>query len=427
MDTMKFVSTRDKAPTVSFLQAVEIGWAADGALYVPETIPQRDMRDFPATLSLPEFAARLLRPFVAEEGEPAHVLEDICAAAWNFPVPLKDLARQTAVLELGQGPTAAFKDFSARFFAEFVSRRAPAERTVIVATSGDTGGAVAAAFDGKPGTKVIILYPKGHVSERQEHQLCWGGSVTSFSVDSDFDECQRLVSEAFGSAAWREQLRLTSANSINIGRVLPQAIYYAWSAVQYQARHGAKPSFSIPSGNLGSSTGALWARMMGFPIDKLALAFSSNRALPRYLETGKFAPTKLIPSLAHAMDVGNPANFHRMNHFFPTVEGLRAQLMTYGVDDDVIRQTMIDGPKNWGEVWCPHTACAVHVREQQDSPHWIIVSTAHPAKFETIVEPLIGRKVEIPPGLAATLERSASKPITIKPTLAELGAHVGVK
>ncbi|HKQ60982.1 MAG TPA: threonine synthase [Candidatus Polarisedimenticolaceae bacterium] len=407
---MRYVSTRGTAPAVPFSQAVLDGIAPDGGLYVPERMPRVDPATLEGAPGWPELAAEFLRPFLA--GDPlAARLDELCRTAFDFPLRLVRLRQDTGLLELYHGPTAAFKDFGARFLAGCLEALAAAEpRTVLVATSGDTGGAVAAALHRKAGIRVGVLFPKDGVSPRQARQLtCWGDNVRSFAVRGTFDDCQRLVKQAFADPAWRGSEALTSANSINIGRLLPQAAYYAAAALDWRRQAGSPAAgFVVPSGNLGNVTGAFWAKRLGLPVARIALATNANRVVPDWFETGRWEPRASRPTLANAMDVGDPSNMERLFALYPERAGLLADGLGRAVDDETIRRVIAAGPSRWGRVWCPHTATAVHVREQLDGGPWIVVATAHPAKFETIVEPLIGRPVELPAPLAALLARPTS-------------------
>lgn len=419
---MKFISTRGQAPTLGFSQAMLQGLASDGGLYVPEKLPQFRLEDFDGIESLPQIAEKLLRPFL--QGDPLESqLSEICQSAFNFPIPLKYLKNHTAVLELFHGPTCAFKDVGARFLAECLSRtKNPSEMlTILVATSGDTGGAVAGAFYEKPGIEVMILFPKGKISSRQEKQLtAWGKNIHAFSVRGDFDDCQRMVKEAFQSPEWKRKKKLTSANSISVGRILPQMVYYAASSLWYFRKTGKKPGFIIPSGNIGNSMGALWTQAMGLPIRNIVLSLNANRSVSDFLASGEWKPQATIATLANAMDVGNPSNMERLRFLFPNIETLQAKLRAFSVNDSQIKATIQQGPERWGEVWCPHTATAVFVREKlSDEPDWILVATAHPAKFETIVEPLIGTPLSVPPSLEKLLKQP-SHATEIDNTLASL-------
>ena len=405
---MRFVSTRGKAPAATFSEAVLAGLAGDGGLFVPERFPLFDPRSFDDAEEFPALAARVLEPFL-EGDELRSELPRLCRAAFDFPLVLDELRDRTAVLELFHGPTAAFKDFGARFLAECLAARLPASGpplTVLVATSGDTGGAVAAAFHRRPGTRVAVLYPLGGVSARQEQQLtCWGDNVRSFAVHGTFDDCQRVVKAAFRDERTSRTHRLTSANSINVGRLLPQMAYYAAASLEYRRRAGADAGFVIPSGNVGNAVGAFWAKRAGFPLGRIAMAANANRVVPEWFESGAWRPRPSVPTLANAMDVGDPSNMERLFQLYPRREDLLRDACSMSFDDATIRDVIARGPAEWGRVWCPHTATAVRLRERLASPDWVIVATAHPAKFETIVEPLIGRAIELPARLAELLDR----------------------
>lgn len=425
---MKFHSTRDHARRVSMSRTLIDGLAPDGGLYVPESFPDLEPDDFEGCESIEAVAARMLHPFVEDdrlEGD----LEAICEETFEFPVPLRQLDEQTSLLELFHGPTAAFKDVGARFLASSLSRLesdATQPLTILVATSGDTGAAVASAFYGKPNVEVVVLYPLGRVSERQEQLLtCWDDNVRTFGVAGDFDDCQRIVKEAFADDWWSEHMRLSSANSINLGRLLPQATYYAHAALERWRETGEAPDVVVPTGNAGNALAALYARRCGLPIGEVVLATNANRPITHYLETGEWETFETVETLATAMDVGDPSNFERIRHLYPDVDELREALSARRVGDDAIEETIRSGPDEWGEVWDPHTACAVRVREQLESDDAIVVSTAHPAKFPEVVEPLIGREVEIPEGMATWLERPTQS-TEIEPDLEALTREVRV-
>ena len=408
---MKFVSTRGKAKAVTAGEAILQGLAEDGGLYVPETFPT--LRNLPVgeVSSYGEFAFEMLAPFF--EGDLLeHDLAEICVDAFNFPIVLNPLGPERWVLELTHGPTCAFKDFGARFLAcsmEKLLEKHGRKLTILVATSGDTGGAVAAAFHGRKGISVKVLFPKGRVSERQKKQLtCWGGNIESYEVDGSFDDCQKMVKSAFMDASLKDW-GLSSANSINLGRLLPQSVYYAYSSYLFRAATGKKPIFIIPSGNVGNCTGAYWSFQMGAPIERISLALNANRTVLDYLESGKYVPRASVQTLANAMDVGAPSNMERLLNLYPRFEDFRKMVSATSVSDDEIRKTI---KQTWDEdhyILCPHTATAERVRRDKfaDKPT-IIVSTAHPAKFWTIVEPLIGSPVPVPPELQLLLDKPSS-------------------
>jgi len=404
---MRFRSTRSAQPTLGLSEAMLTSLAPDGGLYVPENFPEFAVEDFGGLESWRDVGERVLAPFFEGDALGAHLAE-ICSEAFNFPLPLRELDETTAVLELFHGPTAAFKDVGARFLAACVSRL-PGRRTVLVATSGDTGGAVAAAFHGRPDVRVRILFPRGKVSPRQQQQLtCWGDNVRAFAVRGDFDDCQRVVKTAFADRAWAESQGLLSANSINLGRLLPQTVYYAAASLRYLRRRGERPGFVVPAGNLGNAVAAFWARRMGLPVREIALAANANRAVPDYFDSGSWAARPTVATLANAMDVGNPSNAERLFDLHPDFEELRHIARAFSFTDDEIERAIREAASaRPPEVWDPHTATAVIARARLGTPHWVVVSTAHPAKFESVVEPLVNRPVEVPACLAELFDRPA--------------------
>ena len=320
---MLFASTRDAGLTATLSEAIRQGIAPDGGLYVPQRFPRFRPQDFDGAGSLADIAERLLAPYFAGD-QLADRLTEIVNDAFNFPAPLKRLtaaSERVSVLELFHGPTAAFKDFGARFLAACLERQTHhSERpvTILVATSGDTGGAVAAAFHGRRWARVVVLFPEGLVSPRQQQQLtCWGGNVHSLAVGGTFDDCQRLVKEAFSDAELNEDFELSSANSINIGRLLPQTVYYAASSLAIWRDERQAPGFVVPSGNLGNVVACIWAREMGLPVGPIELAHNANVTVPRFLDTGQWRPQPSVATLASAMDVGNPSNMERLENLHP--------------------------------------------------------------------------------------------------------------
>jgi threonine synthase len=406
--TMQFISTRKQAKPVTASKAILQGLAEDGGLYVPESFPTLRALPVGEISSYPEFAYEMLAPFFqgdALQGD----LADICVDAFDFPIVLHPLANERCVLELFHGPTCAFKDFGARFLAcsmERLLEKHGRKLTILVATSGDTGGAVAAAFYGRKGITVKVLFPKGRVSQRQKQQLtCWGGNIQSYEVDGSFDDCQKMVKQAFmdkSLSSWG----LSSANSINLGRLLPQSVYYAYAAYLFQASYGKRPIFIVPSGNVGNCTGAYWAHMMGAPIQRISLAVNANRTMVDYLETGIYKPHPSVQTLANAMDVGAPSNMERLLSLYPDFDQFQRMVSATSVSDEEIKETITATYQECGYILCPHTATAEYVRRTKfASDPTIIVSTAHPAKFNTIVEPLIGTPVPVPPALQRLLDK----------------------
>lgn len=431
MSTLRYASTRGGAAEVTVSEAIRQGLAPDGGLYVPTRLPPVDVPAVGALSRLPDIARATLSGFFA--GDPLQPkLPEIAEAALGIDAPTTPVAGSADrlfALELYHGPTAAFKDFGARFLAESLQRlhSGGPPLTILVATSGDTGGAVAAAFHRRPWVRIVVLYPKGLVSPRQEQQLtCWGENVLSLRVGGTFDDCQRLVKEAFVDPALRARHHFSSANSINVGRLLPQMVYYAASSLQVQRGTGETPSFIIPAGNLGNAFAAVWARAMGFPIGRIVLAHNANRTVPDYLDSGTWRPRPSVPTLASAMDVGNPSNFERVRAFYPSLGIMREHLSADSVDDATIRRRIGEDFMHYGREWCPHTATAAEVytrlaaAERRDHP-WVVVATAHPAKFNEVVEPLIGKAVDVPPSLARLLELPRHV-VDMPPTLPALAA-----
>ena len=429
---MQFVSTRDAQHRVGFSEALSRGLATDGGLYMPMDWPaaavQSAGQSTMADESLGSLAAAFLAPFAADDPL-AMQMPAIAAETFNFPAPLVPLdADRLGVLELFHGPTAAFKDFGARFLSAALTRLRRGAKNplkILVATSGDTGGAVAAAFHRQPGIEVVVLFPMGKVSPTQQQQLtCWGDNVQSLAVRGSFDDCQRLVKQAFVDPAMSQRWELSSANSINLGRLLPQAVYYVATSLAVRARTGGPASFVIPSGNLGNATACVWARRLGAPIAEILLAHNANRTVPDYLNDGVLRTRPSVATLASAMDVGNPSNLERLSALYPDAAALGIGLSAVSIDDEAIRSRIRADYERYGVIWCPHTATAAEAWAELEPAHrrrgsWVLVATAHPAKFREIVEPLIGRPVPVP----ASLERLFKRPVRfdeIDPTLRSL-------
>lgn len=404
---MKFLSTRGASGSLSFSEAIRQGLAPDGGLYVPERLAVSLGTWDESILGISQ---KIASSFM--EGDPLHASAgQICQDALSFPIPLKFLNQTTAVLELFHGPTAAFKDVGARFLASALSASSDGKKRdlILVATSGDTGGAVASAFFQKPHVAVVILWPHGKISPRQQQQLCcWGENVLSIAVDGSFDDCQALAKRAFLEWTPGPHQRLTSANSINIGRILPQTFYYAWASLKYKQERGVAPGFIIPTGNLGNAMAALWAKKMGFPVGQIVFACNSNATLVNYMSSGVWQPLPTTSTLANAMDVGNPSNAERLRHLYPDFNELKRDVQAFSVDDEAIRAEIVRGKAKWSETWCPHTACAVQVLDRVHAGDWILVSTAHPAKFEQVVEPLVGHRLELPKSLQEIMGKKQS-------------------
>ncbi|MFN3243946.1 MAG: threonine synthase [Planctomycetota bacterium] len=414
---MQVVSTRGAGP-VPLAEAIAKGQAPDGGLFMP---PQPDRQHGPWGTTLQQRAEAALAPFFADDALLEH-LPAIVADSFTFDAPTRWIEPDTALLELFWGPTAAFKDFGARFLASCLLRlrEADRERTVLVATSGDTGAAVAAAFHDRPGFRVAVLYPDGRVSPRQAHQLgAFGDNVTAYRVAGSFDDCQAMVKAAFADADLNERHGLVSANSISLGRLLPQMSYYVHSSLTAVAAGRAAPNYVVPTGNLGNALACLLAREAGLPIGDVVLATNANRVLPEFLATGRYEPTASVATLANAMDVGAPSNLERLRQRFACpAEVVRAD----SVDDDAIRAQIRATHRRTGEIVCPHSACGLAVRErlrdQGDERAWIVAATAHAAKFAEVVEPLVGTAPDVPAPLAELLAR----PSRAEPLAASLDA-----
>lgn len=416
---MKFSSTRG-GQTATLDEALAAGIAPDGGLFVPQSLPRFAPADFDGAEAIGDVAAVLMAPFF-RESRLANEIGPILDETFGFPVPLSMLPAadgSLGLLELFHGPTAAFKDVGAGFLAACLGRlrrlsgsAAGQPLTVLVATSGDTGGAVAAAFDGRPGMQVVILWPEGRVSARQAQQLsCWGDNVLSLAVQGAFDECQALVKAAMADLKMQRVLRMSSANSINIGRLLPQCSWYAWASLARFRETGRKPGFIVPTGNLGNGLACLMARGMGLPVGEVVFATNANRLIVDWLEGAEWAPRKSQATLASAMDVGNPSNMERLMYMFGDRDAIASNVAAWSADDAAIAAEIRRSHDEFGVAICPHTATAIDAWRNLDAgrrrgQEWIAVATAHAAKFEQIVEPLIGETVELPPALREILSR----------------------
>ncbi len=428
---VRYYSTRDpqKKP-VSFEEALLKGLAPDGGLYVPDRIPQVEARSWLEAHSIAELGVQVLGAWLAGEIPPAE-LERILHEALDFPCPLVQLSDDLFVLELFHGPTLSFKDFGARTMARlmqyFLQKRGE-RRIILVATSGDTGSAVADGFAGQDNIEVVLLYPKGKVSHVQERQLIVERpGVRSFAVEGSFDDCQRMVKQAFVDPGLAH-LPLSSANSINIGRLLPQALYYLWAVRQLPQATGA-PNFCVPSGNLGNLSAGILASMMGQPVGRFIAAHNQNHFFPDFLsgkaEAYRFYPT--IATLSNAMDVGAPSNFERLYTLLGP-EQLRAWVWGTCVSDPATIACMKQTQETYGYVACPHTAVGLEAlaryrQATNDPTPFISLACAHPAKFPEAVRQALGKE----PPREAALEVLWNRPTqvsTIPPTLEALKAHL---
>lgn len=434
---MHFFSTSDQSVKATFKQALLSGLAPDGGLYLPSEMPQFSESKLQALseLSFAELSAEVTKHFVGDE-VPTAAVEKICTQAYKFPTPLHKANDQDYFLELFHGPTAAFKDIAGQFMGQMVSyflSQKKLERNILVATSGDTGGAIGAGFHNLSGVNVFILFPKGGVSSVQRQQLCtMGGNVQALEVEGTFDDCQALVKQAFANRTFNDEFKLMSANSINVGRVIPQSFYYLWASLQLQQKQpGRRIVFSIPSGNLGNATGAYLARTMGAPIHRLIVANNANAPFVEFLENGEFVPRSSVPTLSNAMDIGHPNNYYRLAHYFPAgAAAMKTLFSGYRFSDEQTARHLREYFEQTGYLMCPHTTVGHLATQayQSSFPEDIVVtvSTAHPAKFRDEVEPIIGQAPALPASLAAVMG-SPSQVDSLTPELAALEPYLESK
>lgn len=412
---MKYLSTNDPDLRDSLKSAVLKGMPADGGLYMPVELPSLALEftgELPE-LSFQDVARHLAGAFMGDD-IPSPELDEIIQTSMDLDVRLHRLTETLSVLETFHGPTMAFKDFGARFMARVMSyliREEEDELTILVATSGDTGSAVASGFLGVPGIKVVILYPSGKVSPSQEKQLTTQGqNITALEVDGSFDDCQRMVKAAFADPSLRDNMLLSSANSINIARLIPQSFYYTWAYGQV-ANSSDKVDVSVPCGNFGNITAALMAQKMGVPINHFVAATNANDVFPKYLTTGDFKSKASLHTMSNAMDVGDPSNLVRINHMFDSgIDSIREVISSWSFSDDQTTDMIRRTHEKFGYVIDPHTAVGLLGMETYRNAgagdsHGIVVSTAHPAKFPEQVEPILGKKIDIPDQLAQYLDR----------------------
>lgn len=425
---MKFVSNRVQArhvqqgtripesELVTYREAVFRGLAPDGGLYIP--VDEPDMRDLFLSLSSQttflDIAARMSNALLGNELG-LEVADRITTTAFDFSPKLNQLSDDIALLELFHGPSCAFKDFGASFLAASMSEMLSREDTravVLTATSGDTGSAVAHAFKDKQNIDVVILYPSGRVSPLQEKQLTTtGGNVHALEVDGSFDDCQRMVKTAFQDASLSRDVRLTSANSINLGRLLPQSFYYVYAFSRLKAAQRDKLIFCVPSGNFGNLTAGVYAWRWGLPITGFLAATNRNDVVPEYLESGVFQPRASVRTPSNAMDVGNPSNFDRLQSLFPDHQGMGTVIHGYAVSDEETIATMRRYYDERGVFIDPHTATGLFASEQtsvadvRDAGLTVVLATAHPAKFVEVVQQATGRKPAIPARLREAMHK----------------------
>ncbi|HEX4850297.1 MAG TPA: threonine synthase [Puia sp.] len=415
---MKYYSLQGRSPNVDFREAAIRGQAPDKGLYFPETIPaiSRKLIDGIDEYTKEEIAFEVIRPYVGGS-IPDNELKRIVAETISFEFPLVLVNDHIYSLELFHGPTLAFKDVGARFMSRclgYFTSNQDKKITVLVATSGDTGGAVANGFYGVDGVEVIILYPKGKVSSVQELQLTTlGKNISAFEVEGSFDDCQQMVKRAFADPDLNEKLFLTSANSINVARWLPQQFYYFFAWQQWHDKKNP-PVISVPSGNFGNICAGLLAHHAGLPVRHFVAACNANAVVPEFMANGQYHPKKAVATISNAMDVGDPSNFVRVlelfHHEFKT---LKACVSSYSISDAATKKVIGDVYAKYKYLLDPHGAVGYlslekYFEEEGRSPA-IFLETAHPVKFYDVVEPIIGEKVEIPDSVQALMGKKMKK------------------
>ncbi|MBL6449808.1 threonine synthase [Fulvivirga sp. 29W222] len=407
---MQYYSTNHKTSPVSFKEAVIKGLPDDNGLFMPERIPELPKSFFSSLhkLSLAEIGYNVAESFV-DEDIPGSALYKLIEDTMNFDIPVQEVEKDTYALELFHGPTLAFKDVGARFLARCLSHFSGGEAkkvTVLVATSGDTGSAVAHGFLGVENVDVVILYPKGKVSKLQEQQLTTlGQNITALEIDGTFDDCQRMVKSAFLDKELNNRMQLTSANSINMARLIPQSFYYFWAKAQLPDHDLV---FSVPSGNYGNLTAGLLAKKMGLDIKGFIASSNINDVVPNYLASGKFSPTASKQTISNAMDVGNPSNFYRMLDLYENDwDKITEEIKGYSFNDDETREAMKAVYGLTGYTLDPHGAVGYlglknYLKDHQATG--IFLETAHPAKFKDVVDEVIGN-VDVPERLAQYMDK----------------------
>ena len=426
---MNYYSLNKKAANVDFREATIKGQAPDKGLYFPESIPRiatETIKNIHA-YSNEELALEIMLPYVGNTITKSD-LQKIVSETINFPFPLISVNKNIYSLELFHGPTLAFKDVGARFMSRclgYFSTQQNKKITVLVATSGDTGGAVANGFLGVEGVEVIILYPSGKVSPVQELQLTTcGQNIKALEVKGSFDDCQAMVKDAFMDADLNNHLTLTSANSINVARWLPQQLYYFFAYKQWIRENDTAPIISVPSGNFGNICAGLLAYVSGLPVDHFIAACNVNDAVPEYLRTGNYQSKKSVTTISNAMDVGNPSNFIRVLELFKnSYKSISEKISGYTVSDEITKQTIAEVYQKDHYILDPHGAVAYYALEDYLKSHQgkkgMILETAHPVKFPYTVEDVIGRSIEIPEAVKPLFQLE-KKSVLMEPTFSEL-------
>ncbi|NQZ86691.1 MAG: threonine synthase [Colwellia sp.] len=403
---MKFYNLKENDEQVSFAGAVKQGLGKNQGLFFPETIPVLDNIDELLAMPLVERSVQVLYPFVKDDLTKGQ-LTDIVTSAFNFPAQIQPISKDRAVLELFHGPTLAFKDFGARFMAKCLQAFSKDKKiTILTATSGDTGAAVAHAFHGIENIRVVILYPKGKISLLQEKMFTTlGGNIETLAIDGIFDDCQALVKKSFDDKELASTIGLNSANSINISRLLAQICYY-FEAVAQLSRQKCKSELdnivvSIPSGNFGNLTAGLFAKALGLPIKRFIAATNANDTVPRYLETGEWAPNETVATISNAMDVSDPNNWPRIEHMLKTGIVPSDCISSVSIDEEQTQSTVLQLAK-LGYISEPHAAVAYKALQYNTSEgeFGVFLGTAHPAKFKEVVESILGQPIGLPKELA---------------------------
>ena len=410
---MNYYSLNRKAPNTTFANAVIRGLAPDKGLYFPESIKPLDASFFETIedKTNAEIAFEAIKQFIIPE-IPETILKTIVEETLNFEFPVVEINENISTLELFHGPTMAFKDVGARFMARclgYFNKTNTNEVTVLVATSGDTGGAVANGFLGVKGVNVVILYPSGKVSDIQEKQLTTlGQNITALEVDGVFDDCQDMVKRAFMDAELTSQMQLTSANSINIARWLPQLFYYLFAYKQLKEKH-KDIAFSIPSGNFGNICAGMVAQKLGLPVKQFIAANNANDTVVNYMTTQSYDPKPSVQTISNAMDVGNPSNFIRIQELHNNdFEALKANLSSYSYTDEETKSALLELYKDYNYVADPHGAVGylgAKTYLENNNAHVVFLETAHPTKFLDVVEEVIEKSVPLPPQIEAVMDK----------------------
>ena len=403
---MKFYSTRDSEKKLySLADAAFLGLAPDGGLFVPERIPQVDMERVKALArcSYADMAGYLAGKIF--DDVPASTIDEVVRSAYDFDINFHWFDSRKAALELFHGPTFAFKDFGARFMGRMTGRLNTTDNlTILTATSGDTGSAVAAGFYNVPGVDVVILYPDGKVSPLQEAQMTTlGGNIHPLRVRGNFDDCQRLVKTMFSDRDLRSRKRITSANSINLLRWIPQSFYYFYAYCLWAEEHDGAPDIVVPSGNYGNITAGMLAARMGMPVRRFVAASNANDVVPEFILTGEYNPRASVRTVANAMDVGAPSNYERMMWLYGDVENLRKEVVGFSASDDEILAAIREIEAGYGYISDPHSAVGYLAAKHYDiDGFWL--STASPAKFGEVIEKATGHWPEIPAALRQRMD-----------------------